>query len=98
MGATVEAPKKLSARKPLDKEHPFESLMALCLLVYAQPVSARIHHLRTQNGDHEVDFIVEGDDRRVVAVEVKLSPVIEDRDLVHLKWLAAKLGSNWLTR
>jgi predicted AAA+ superfamily ATPase len=71
----------------------FESLVALCLRVYAQPLSASVHHLRTQNGDHEVDFIIEGDDRRVVAMEVKLSPIIEDRDVVHLKWLANKLGS-----
>ncbi len=72
----------------------FESLVALCLRVYAQPASATVHHLRTQNGDHEVDFIVEGDDRRVLAVEVKLSPIIDERDLVHLKWLAKKIGSN----
>ena len=71
----------------------FESLVALCLRVYAQPISASVHHLRTQNGDHEVDFIIEGEDRRVVAMEVKLSPIIEDRDVVHLKWLASRLGT-----
>ncbi len=71
----------------------FESLVALCLRVYAQPCSATVHHLRTQNGHREVDFIVEGSDRRCVAIEVKLSPLVTDADVAHLKWLASELGS-----
>ena len=68
----------------------FESLCALSLRVYAQRSSAAVHHLRTQNGDHEVDFIVEGDNRRIVAFEAKLSPVVDDSDVKHLKWLHAR--------
>ncbi|MGQ0774129.1 MAG: hypothetical protein ACT4NY_06885 [Pseudonocardiales bacterium] len=37
---------------------------------YAQAAEATVHHLRTRNGDHEVDLIVERDDGRVVAKEV----------------------------
>jgi predicted AAA+ superfamily ATPase len=72
----------------------FESLVAQSVRVYAQPLDATVHHLRTQNGDHEVDLIVEGSDRRVVAFEVKLAPVVEDRDVAHLRWLATKLGDD----
>ena len=70
----------------------FESLCALSLRVYAQRSSAAVHHVRTQNGDHEVDFIVEGDNRRIVAFEAKLSPVVDDSDVKHLKWLHARMG------
>jgi uncharacterized protein len=71
----------------------FESLVALCLRVYAQPSMARVSHLRTKNGDHEVDFIVEGQDHRVVAIETKLSPDVSDSDVKHLHWLDAHLGT-----
>lgn len=70
----------------------FESLVALCIRVYAQPNMARVSHLRTKNGDHEVDFIVEGEGQRVVAIEVKLSPDITDADVKHLHWLSGQLG------
>lgn len=70
----------------------FESLIALSLRVYAQNNAATVSHLRTKNGDHEIDFIVQGSDRRVVAFEVKLSPLVDDKDVVHLKWLRQKLG------
>jgi hypothetical protein len=35
----------------------FESLVTLSTRVYAQPLDATVHHLRTQNGDHEVDLM-----------------------------------------
>ena len=70
----------------------FESLVALSLRVYAQHNSATVSHLRTKNGDHEIDFIVQGADRRVAVLEVKLSPLVDDKDVVHLKWLRQKLG------
>lgn len=70
----------------------FESLVTLSVRTYAQPHAAGVHHLRTQNGDHEVDLIVEGDDRRVVALEVKLGAVVTDADVRHLRWLRERLG------
>ena len=70
----------------------FESLVTLCVRVYAQHSMATVGHLRTRNGDHEVDLVVQGRRRRVVAIEVKLSPVVEDRDVRHLRWLADRLG------
>jgi uncharacterized protein len=70
----------------------FESLVTMSVRVYAQPFDATVHHLRTQNGDHEVDLIVEGDDRRVVALEVKLAGDVTTKDVRHLTWLRDRLG------
>jgi uncharacterized protein len=70
----------------------FESLVTLSVRVYAQPLDATVHHLRTQNGDHEIDLIVEGSDRRVVALEVKLAADVTNKDVRHLVWLRDRLG------
>jgi uncharacterized protein len=70
----------------------FESLVALNLRVFAQAAEASVHHLRTKGGEREIDFIVTGPNRKVVAVEVKLARTVEDRDLRHLRWLAETLG------
>lgn len=65
---------------------------------FAEPLNARVSHLRTRNGDHEVDLIVERDDHRVLAVEVKLSSAITPRDTRHLDWLAGQIGDRLLDR
>src|SRR5262249_56436921 len=65
----------------------FESLVTLSVRVYAQAAEATVHHLRTRNGDHEVDLIVQRADHRVVAFEVKLAPARDDRDTTHPRWL-----------
>jgi predicted AAA+ superfamily ATPase len=72
----------------------FEHLVALSVQVYAELMGARVYHLRTRNGDHEVDLVVEGRDGRVVALEVKLAPSISDADVKHLHWLRGKLGDD----
>lgn len=69
----------------------FESLATLCVRVYAQGIEARIAHLRTQRGEHEVDLIVERG-QSVVAIEVKLGQVVDDRDVRHLLWLREQIG------
>ena len=74
----------------------FESLVALSVRVYAQRSEARVGHFRTHRGDHEVDLIVERRDGRCVALEVKLSPIVNDDDIKHLSWLAARLGPDLL--
>lgn len=40
----------------------------------------------------ERDLVVEGDDRRVVAIEVKLAATVNDHDVRHLNWLQEKIG------
>jgi uncharacterized protein len=72
----------------------FESLVTLSVRVYAQASRARVSHLRTRNGDHEVDLIVERRDGRVLAIEVKLAAAPGDRDVRHLRWLAREIGSD----
>jgi predicted AAA+ superfamily ATPase len=74
----------------------FESLLTLSLRVYAQAAEARVFHLRTSGGEHEVDLIVERADGRVVAAEVKLTRDVGDADVRHLSWLAERLGDELL--
>lgn len=74
----------------------FESLVTLSVRVYAQAAEARVGHLRTRGGRHDVDVIVERADGKVVAFEVKLASTVDDGDLKHLKWLAGELGEDLL--
>lgn len=71
----------------------FESLVTLCVRVYAQRAEARTGHLRTWSGDREIDLIVERG-RSVLALEVKLGQVPDDRDVRHLLWLRKELGDD----
>jgi predicted AAA+ superfamily ATPase len=70
----------------------FESLVVLTVRVFAECLGARVSHLRTRNGDHEIDIIVERDDHRVLAIEVKLSAVVNGHDTRHLAWLETLIG------
>lgn len=70
----------------------FESLAVQSVRVYAQRLDARVFHLRTKNGDHEVDMIIELPDGRVIAIEVKMAQSINDHDVRHLRWLQDRLG------
>ncbi len=74
----------------------FESLTALSLRVFAQAGEARVFHFRTKGGEREVDFILERDDRSVIALEVKLSETVHDRDVRHLSWLRDRIGDQLL--
>jgi predicted AAA+ superfamily ATPase len=68
----------------------------LCIRVYAQRAEARTGHLRTFSGNREVDLIVEAQDKRVVAVEVKLKRTIKDDDTRNLRWLMETIGDELL--
>jgi predicted AAA+ superfamily ATPase len=72
----------------------FESLVTLCVRVYAQQSEAQVRHLRTRAGEREVDLIVELADGRVLAIETKLARTVSDRDTRHLHWLAGQIGSD----
>jgi predicted AAA+ superfamily ATPase len=74
----------------------FESLVTLSVRVYAQRAEADVKHLRSYAGDREIDLIVQRDDDRVVAVEVKLTTVPGDRDVRHLHWLKKNIGDDLL--
>lgn len=70
----------------------FESLATLGVRVAAQAAGARVGHLRTGDGDHEVDLIVEGPEGEVLGIEVKLGATASDADVRHLHWLRERLG------
>ncbi|MGB3186427.1 MAG: DUF4143 domain-containing protein [Ornithinimicrobium sp.] len=76
--------------------HLFESLVTLCVRVPAQAAEAQVCHLRTRNGDHEIDLVLVRDDGRALAIEVKLSTTITDQDTKHLHWLTERLGDRLL--
>ena len=74
----------------------FESLVTLSVRAYAQASEARVLHLRTGSGEHEIDLIVERPGGRVVAIEVKLARDANDADTAHLKWLRKAIGEDFL--
>jgi predicted AAA+ superfamily ATPase len=74
----------------------FESLTTLSVRVAAQRAEARVRHLRTHSGRHEVDLIVERGDHRVVGIEVKLARVADSSDGQHLRWLRDEIGDDLL--
>ncbi len=53
-----------------------------------------IYHLRSSKGV-EIDFILETIDRRVVALEVKVSSTVRSEDFRHLAWLRDRLGKRF---
>lgn len=72
----------------------FESLVTLSIRVYAQRHRASVSHLRTRDGGHEVDLIVERPDGGVLAVGARLAMTVDDSDVRHLLWLRDKLGGD----
>lgn len=91
-GARVVTPPG-QRRRPRMLGPLFESLVTQSVQVYASLLGARVHHLRTKGGAHEVDLIVEGRDRCVVAIEVKAHPSPRPGDTRHLLWLRDRLGA-----
>lgn len=74
----------------------FESLVTQSVRVYSQHNEARVFHLRNKHGTREVDLIVERQDGRVLALEVKLSTSPGDKDVRHLHWLREEIGDDLL--
>jgi predicted AAA+ superfamily ATPase len=74
----------------------FESLLTLSVRVYAQAAEARVHHFRTHRGEHEVDLVVERQDGKVIAIEVKLAETPEEPAVKHLRWLEDRFGDDVL--
>ncbi len=75
----------------------FENLAMLTVRGTAQVSGADVFHLRTKRGEQEVDLIVEGQDGRIVAFEIKLDRAASDRDVKHLLWLRRNWGTRWPT-
>ena len=98
-GALLDAPNPDGPPVPRDGAllgALFESLVTLCVRTCAGASDARVSHLRTHRGDHEVDLTVTRDDGRMVAFEVKLAPAANDGDVRHLHWLREQVGDDLL--
>jgi hypothetical protein len=74
----------------------FESLVTQSVRTYAQAAEAAVKHMRTYGGQREIDLIVERDDGRIVAVDVKFARTVHDDDTRHLRWLHDRLGNDLL--
>ncbi len=59
-----------------------------------KPIAVR--HLRDQNGDHEVDFVLENGAGQVVGVEVKAAGKVSATDAKHLKWMQHKFADRFV--
>lgn len=75
-----------------------ESLVAQSVRVYAEAANARVGHLRTRNTNHEIDLIVERNDRACLAIEVKLASTVGPGDVKHLNWLREQIGDRLVDR
>lgn len=71
-----------------------EALATLSVRAAAQAMFARTYHFRTQGGAHEVDLVVETNDGRIAAIEVKAAASITDRDVTQLRWFADNVGDD----
>ncbi|MDR1119218.1 MAG: DUF4143 domain-containing protein [Bifidobacteriaceae bacterium] len=69
----------------------FESLATQTVRVLAEAAGARVSHMRTRGGEHEVDLIAQRPDSRVLALEVKLSTSVRPADVAGLNWLEREL-------
>ena len=74
----------------------FEHLAVLSMRVYAQANEAQVYHFRTYRGEHEIDMIIESNDGGIVAVEVKLSQSVNDKDIQHIRWLRDRIGPDFI--
>lgn len=52
----------------------------------------RLHHLRTGEGRHEIDLVIEMGARRLVAVEIKATSSPDSDDARHLRWFRREMG------
>jgi uncharacterized protein len=69
----------------------FEALAVQSVQTYVQAAFASVSHFRDMNGRHEIDMIVEREDGKVLALEVKLSATPDPADGRHLKWLKSEI-------
>ncbi len=76
----------------------FESLVSLSARVFAQSIEARTFHMRTHDGLHEIDLIIEAPSGDVLALEVKMASSVDSEDCKHLNWLHSKIGDRLKAR
>jgi uncharacterized protein len=80
-------------------DHPlagrmFEALVTLSVRSYADVCQAQVMHFRDGQGRREIDIIVERNDGKVLAIEVKMGTTVDAHDIRHLTWLRQQLGDD----
>ncbi len=68
-----------------------EALVTLGVRVAARACEAKVFHLRTNAGEHEIDLIVQGVDGQIIGIEVKVAQSVNDADVRHLRWLREQI-------
>ena len=56
----------------------------------------KLHHLRTEQGRHEVDIVAETGANRVIGIEVKATSAPDASDASHLAWMRDQLGDRYI--
>jgi predicted AAA+ superfamily ATPase len=64
--------------------------------IAASPGQPRLHHLRTEQGRHEIDLLVELAGERLIGIEVKATASPGVGDAKHLTWLREELGERFV--
>lgn len=64
--------------------------------VAVSAVQPRLHHIRAEQGRHEIDLVAELAGQRVIGIEVKSSAAPSARDARHLIWLRDALGDRFI--
>jgi uncharacterized protein len=54
--------------------------------------SPRLHHLRTAEGRHEIDLVIEVGASALVGIEIKATSTPDPGDAKHLRWFRRELG------
>lgn len=52
----------------------------------------RLHHLRTQDGRHEIDLVAELADGKLICIEIKAGSAPKRSDARHLEWFKEQMG------
>jgi len=58
--------------------------------------AAGLYHLRTEQGRHEVDLVVDLGRQRIAAIEVKATSAPRAGDAQHLTWLREEIGDRFV--
>ncbi len=84
-------------KKPMLYGHVIENFVAteLTKLLAYGDTRAKLHHFRTSD-DKEVDFVLEGADGSIIAIEVKSSDMVEGKDFRQIKLLESLSPKDFL--
>lgn len=98
LGAAVKVDSKGAMRDGLLLGRLLETFVAAELRAELAVSAARprLHHLRTEQGRHEVDLIVEMGGGRLIAIEVKAAGGPRGGDARHLAWLRDEIGERFV--